>query len=191
MKRSVLFITTLIQGKDLILDKVFAQCEGIKDIGLNVDLFFVNQEYKLCRNGICIEDLYSRLGVQTLFFNKLLKSVRLADYSLVYIRNPFVANQISYFHFLHFAKKSKCKIILEIPTYPYEFELTSIKSKIVFCIESIANIFLRKYIAMIVYSGDKRLLIHGIKCTSLSNVGNLKGFSISKSKFENGILRLV
>lgn len=191
LRRKILFITTLISGVDLILDKVISQCDSLRNLNYEVDLIFVGNKYELCLNNQVISSLHSKFGLQLLFFNKILKNIHLENYSIVYIRNPFVLNQISYLHFLQLAKRNKCKIILEIPTFPYRLELTNIQSKIIYYNEKLTNIFLKRYVTLILYSGDKFNSIYGINCVQLFNIGNVNSFPLSSSIFGGKVLKLV
>lgn len=190
-KGKILFVTTLISGVDLILDKIVAQCDSIKNLNYDVDLLFVGDKYELYFNNKVISNLHSKLGLQLLFFKKILKNIHLENYSAIYIRNPFVLNQISYLHFLQLARNNNCKIILEVPTFPYKRELTNIQSKIIYYSEMLINFFLKKYVSIILYSGDKCQLIYGIRCKQLFNIGNVKSIPLSSSSFNGNILKLI
>lgn len=187
----MLFVTTLIRGVDLILDKVISQCDSFRNLGYDVDLLFVGNDYELYFNNKVISHLHSKIGLQIHFFNKILNNIQLEHYSILYIRNPFVINQISYLHFLQVAKKKNCKILLEIPTFPYKLELTNFQSKFIHYAEKIASNLLKRYVAIILYSGDKRESIYGIKCTQLFNIGNIKSFPIVLSSFNGNVIKLI
>jgi hypothetical protein len=190
-REKILFITTLIKGVDHILDKVIAQCDSLKNLGYDVDLIFIGNNYKLYLNKNIVSDLNSKTGIQILFFNRVKSLIQLENYSFVYIRNPFVINQISYINFLKSAKKNNCQIVLEIPTFPYKLELNNFQSKIIYYSEKLFSGLLKKYITLILYSGDKFQSIYGINCKQLFNIGDLKSFPLSESIYNKTDLRLV
>lgn len=190
-RNKILFVTTLIKGVDLILDKVKSQCDSFRNLGYDVDLLFVGNDYELYFNNKVIAQLHSKIGLQLLYFNKMLKNTQLEHYSIIYIRNPFVLNQISYLHFLQIAKKINCTILLEIPTFPYKLELTNFQSKIIHYTEIMFSNLLKRYISIILYTGDKCESIYGIKCTQIFNIGNVKSFPLSLSSFNCSVIRLI
>lgn len=190
-KKKILYITRIIKGSNHIFNKVSAQCNSIKNLGYDVDLIYVGEEYKIYKNENVLAELNSNIGLQLYFFKRLLKIIKFKDYSIVYIRNPFLINQISYLLFLKLAKKDKCKIILEIPTYPYKAELDNFKKKIIYYNEKLFNLYLKNYISLVLYSGDKHKHIYGIKCKQLINVGNMINIPIVKTNFDGNVLKLI
>lgn len=189
--RKILYITRIINGKNHIFEKIIAQCDGLKNIGFDVDIVYINEKYKLCFNDSIIGKLNSRIGIQLRFFNKISHKLFLKQYDLIYIRNPFVLNQISYLNFLKSAKNEKCKIILEIPTYPYDLEIKDFWGKIIFLNEKLFKSKLKKYISQILYSGNDYGDIYGIKCKQLLNVVNAGQIPVSKSKFKKNSIKLL
>jgi hypothetical protein len=187
----ILFLTTLISGIESIFDKVTSQCESIKSLNYLVDLVYVGEKFELFINENQIGNLYSKIGIQFLYFTKVSQNINFYDYSIVYIRNPFVLNQISYLHFLRKAKYSNCKVILEIPTYPYKLELNTFRSKMMYFNEMLYVKKLKKYISLILYSGNYYSQIYEIPCKQIFNVGNNKTIPLANSNKVGNIINVV
>jgi glycosyltransferase involved in cell wall biosynthesis len=191
MATKVLFVTRIVRGRNHIFEKVIAQCKGIRAIGYDVDLLFVGEAYDVYLNDVIIARLGSRNGIQLLFFERILRTLDLAKYQFVFIRHPFVVNQLSYLRFLRAAWRSKCKVVVEIPTFPYRRELKGLPSKLIYFAECLCNNRLKRYVSFVLYSGDKRDTIHGIRCRQLLNVGDIDRTPISRASFCGRTLRLV
>lgn len=85
--------------------------------------------------------------------------------------------------FLKLLKQIKgCKIILELPTYPYEAELDrSFKYRVVKVIDHLTRTHMKKYIAKIAtFSKDKE--IFSIPCINIMNGINVDSISIKKNE---------
>ncbi|MGL4954901.1 MAG: glycosyltransferase, partial [Cetobacterium sp.] len=108
---------------------------------------------------------------------KELKNLKLTDIDCLYIRYPG-ANPL----FLYFLKKNKNKkIILEIPTYPYDKEANGFMKKIYIFIDFISRQHLKKYVSNIVtYSEDKK--IYGIECININNAIDFDELKLKKNK---------
>jgi len=101
----------------------------------------------------------------------------------IYIRR-FVPNSFGLIKLLSRVKKNnpQCKILYEIPTYPYDLEHKSRKEKIVLLIDILYRRILYKYIDRIVtLSKDDNIfgiktikIINGIKCSNIPIVKNKK-----------------
>jgi len=110
-----------------------------------------------------------------LFFSYLLFDIYrkisfdICYFDFIYIRRLFPINY-SFIKLLKLIKKKnvKCKIIYEIPTYPYDQEHKTISSKVVLFIDKIFRVKLKKYIDRIVtVSNDD--IIFGIPTIKIRN----------------------
>jgi hypothetical protein len=142
------------------------------------------------------------------FFVNLYKNVSI-DFSsadFIYIRAILPVN----YGFIEFIKKCKiinpdCKIILELPTYPYEKEARKIKSKMGMLVDKIFRVKLKKYIDKIVtFSNDNIILgistikiVNGIDCNMITlqkPIDEKTGFhfiAVAKFNFWHGYDRLI
>ena len=111
-----------------ISKKINYQVEGLKQNGIDVRLcylFIDNDGYhKRMINDTIIEnygkDFFAKIK-KRICYNKLIKYILKEQIDFLYVRHDFNANPflVSFFKEL---KKKNIKIILEIPTYPYDNE---------------------------------------------------------------------
>ena len=190
-EKRLLLITRIIKGKNHIFDKVYAQYIAFQNIGLKVDLIYIDEKFNIILNNAEIGSVFSRIGIHLLFFLKIKRIINTAKYDFIYIRNPFLLNQISYYRFLKIAKKNNVELILEIPTYPYEKEIKGFFSKILLLLEKIFQSKLKNHISLILYSGNSFNNIYGIKCIQLLNIANPNLIPLSKVKSFPNKLKLI
>lgn len=158
--------------------KISYQIKALKKIGNNVDEIYADSNKAFLND----EELFfvgGKILKRFLIFERL-KKINLEKYDVIYIRNPG-----STFSFLNFLKKNKSKkLILEIPTYPYDKECNNF---FLLCQNILDKIFrkeLYKYIDKIItYSEDKE--IFGIPCINISNGIDLEETKMIAKKKEN------
>ena len=190
MEKYILYVTRIINGKNHIFEKIKAQCHGFEEIGMHVDLACPDENYNLILNGRKITSLYSKIGMHFLFFRKLM-NVDFNKYDYIYLRDPFLLSQFAYLLFLFKAKRSKVKVILEIPTFPYSKELIGFYEIFVYIIQLMSIPFLRFLISKIVYSGNSTEKIYGVPAVQLSNIGNIHNIPLVNSKSQTDRLVLI
>lgn len=110
------------------------------------------------------------------------------DYKTIafeYIRKPWFMDGDLVLHMRRLKKENPgCKIILEIPTFPYDGELHSISMKPLELKDKYWRRFLRKYVDRIVtYSDDKR--IFGIPTINISNAFDMSDIKVANNKKYN------
>jgi len=138
------------------------------------------------------EKKYIRKGFYSLFldiFKNYEIEKKMIDF--IYIRR-FIPTNYGLIQLLKRIKyyNPSCKIIYEIPTFPYDFEhKKSLKSKIILLIDKIFRYSISKYVDRIVtYSNHDKIfgvktikIINGIKCANIPVVNN----KICKTKIIN------
>lgn len=143
-----------------ISKKILAQVGALERLGVNIDLSYLNANSKNELVGRYINgeriDKYSTNPVISQFqwrckYNNLLAYVKEKKIQVVYIRYVHFANPF-FISFLKKLHKSDIKILLEIPTYPYDQEYKDIKftSKIVLLIEKLSRRQFKKYVTRII-----------------------------------------
>lgn len=175
-----------IEGKHNlgVIKKIQGQVKALKKLKNNVDVLNYSDK-KVFLNGK--EQFYAGnkyLKRFTIFvkMNKLI----LNRYDLIYLRspgfNPFVIK------FLRNCKKKypKQKILLEIPTYPYDKEDFNIVTKIYNYIDRISRKNIDKYIYKIVtYSKDEK--IFNIPCINILNGIDLEEIPLANKREHQNI----
>lgn len=162
--KKILYITTVpidFEKPDGVQKKILSHIKAFSNY---------YETYLLCRanNTIC----YKKSSSKCLYIikNKSTRRELFAAAKDIIKRKKFVAIYIRYpnsdplfLSFLRCSSKNGCKNIIEIPTYPYNFEgRESIKGKIVSIVDIIFRRFLKKYVNRIItYSSD--IEIFGIK----------------------------
>lgn len=100
-------------------------------------------------------------------FAPILRYVKQEDISIVYIRSYHNANPFT-IHFVKALKKLNIKVLMEIPTYPYDQEYSSLKEKIQLYTDKLFRRTFCKYIdAIVTFSNDTK--IFGCPTIRISN----------------------
>lgn len=155
-----------------ISKKIRYQIEALKDCGLNIRTCYYDITPDGNRQWLIDDHVLTDLGKgiiaklkKRISFGPILQYIKQEDISFVYIRSYHNANPFT-IHFVKALKKQGVKVLLEIPTYPYDQEFT--KQKLNLCIDRIFRHKLCKYIdAIITYSNDKE--IFGQRTIRISN----------------------
>ena len=173
MKRKMLYFTKMNFGFDVnygFKKKVFAQSAAFRSYGFEVDICFIEH------NDVVIENHENRVEYEcnNVFsrsyfqFLSLPTCINIKQYDVLYIRH-FLTNPL-FLIFLKNCKKRhpKLKIIMEIPTYPYQFEHKSISQRFKYKIDAWCFNFFRNYISRIVTFSNLEE-IEGIKTIKTHN----------------------
>ena len=163
--------------------KIYEQKYFLKKNSSSCDLLFRSNEHLLLEDNEICEYKYF-LWTHLNIFNKIIKKISFKNYDYIYIRYFG-----SSFYFIRFLKKIKklnisIKILIEIPTYPYDKEKRSLKSKLFLIIDKYYREKLKNYVDYIVtFSEDKE--IFGIPCINISNGINMDKIKIISRDKEN------
>lgn len=191
--KKALYITRIIKGKNHIFNKIEAQSKGLEELGYDIDLCWVSSDYKIFLNDNEIGYLNNNYQLQFNFFRNINRVIQGSNYDLIYIRNPFIINQLSFLRFLKNNRNSDNKILLEIPTYPYYLEMRGLKSKSIYFLEQMIKGQLKKYIDCVLYSGNNFEKIYGINAIQLYNIGDTDEIRMKKESydFDNKVTKLI
>ena len=128
MKIKILYLAfaPILEGNG-VANKILAQCDAFKKLGH--DVTFCHFRSDNGKNYACInnEDFFCLGGRLTYQFNifrffcKLSQYVKTSGFDAIYIRYEKNANA-GFVSFLR-SLKGACKVIMEIPTYPYDNEI--------------------------------------------------------------------
>ncbi|MGL5056630.1 MAG: glycosyltransferase, partial [Fusobacteriaceae bacterium] len=148
-----------------ILKKIIYQQKAIQNNNINVNLISTDYSY-LYFNKDKIKKYNNVYKAKLSWIKDSLTEKYISENDLFYIRN----SSVDFGLVLALNKIKHKKIILEIPTYPYDGEkkMNSLKNIITIVSDKISRVFLKKSIHRIVtYSEDKE--IWGIPCINISN----------------------
>jgi hypothetical protein len=126
-----------------------------------------------------------------LLFDAVLASrIDFRQYDFMFIRYPLA--HPGFIRFLKIAKSANpsLRIILEVPTYPYDREMSGLLRKMQYWLDRQCNRFLKKYVDWIVHYGDFSNLF-GIPSIPLRNGVDEAAFPASKSVPVPALLRLI
>lgn len=174
-----------------IAKKILYQVKAFQNAGFDVKLCYEKVEKdkiyrKIYDTSIVLEEVKNKkISRQFLHYKyeKLIQYILKEKIEVIYIRYNHVANP-AFINFLKVIKKTNIKIILEIPTYPYdlEYENSNFLIKLKHNIEKIYREKMKKYIDRVVtFTNDEE--IFGIKAISINNGISLEDISmIEKDK---------
>lgn len=197
-----LFLTpTSLNEYSGIDKKVLAQYKALKNNGLNIELCYVDRKEGIIERKIFQKNISLK---KIKFKNRILKKVEsvllrwnfkdVENYvfqnriELIYIRYEMASNY-GFIKFLKNLKEKNIKILLEIPTFPYDMELLngSIRLKLRYYIDKYYRKKLKEVVDKIAtFSEDKE--IYGILTINISNGIDLDKISLIKKR-ENEKMR--
>lgn len=189
-----LFLTpTSLSEYSGIDKKVLSQYKALKNNGLDIELCYINRSENIIERKIFQKDILLK---KINYKNKLLKRIKsillrwcfkdVENYifknqiKFIYIRYEFASNY-GFIKFLKNLKKKDIKILIEIPTYPYDQELLNrnLQLRLRFFIDKYYRKNLREYVDKIItFSNDKE--IYGISTINISNGIDLEKIEILK-----------
>lgn len=163
--------------------KIEYQIKSLSKLKNEVDKIYVDSTIAYLNDKILFKVGNKLLKRFILFFK--LKKANLELYDLIYIRNPS-SNPF----FINFLKKiQNKKIIMEIPTYPYDNEADSFFLKVQNILDKVYRRKLKNYIQRLVtYSDDKE--IWGIPCINISNGIDSSEISIINKNIKNNVNKI-
>ena len=186
-----------------VAKKILSQIKALKENNIDIELCYINIEKedivrKIYKKNISLESYcYKKnkilkkiiLNMYVYFYKKLKEYILKNNIEFVYIRYIYSGNY-KFIKFLKILKRNGIKIILEIPTYPYDKELSSmgVMGRIKLLQDKYYRNQLKNYADKIVtYSEDKN--IYGISCINISNGIDLEEITlINKKKKEHSCI---
>ncbi|HET7116291.1 MAG TPA: glycosyltransferase [Hanamia sp.] len=161
-----------------ISKKILAQVDALKRLGMKVDLSYLESNDKNELIGRCINgeriDKYSKIHIISEFqwrckYKNVYKYIKEKKIKIVFIRYTHFANPL-FISFLEKLKRSNIKVLLEIPTYPYDQEYRYLKftSRIVLLIEKLSRCKFKNYVTRII-TLTPYTSIFGIPSTQINN----------------------
>ncbi|MEZ8970482.1 glycosyltransferase [Vibrio cyclitrophicus] len=176
MKKVLYYLNECLLGNPGIEKKCNGQIKAFQRLGYSVDVHQfsdLNHSKRLVNNQIVehFQEGYFNRKKFIFDYSEILNFINANKYDLIYIRYTYFSNFI-FFRFLKEIKKNNpnCKIVIEIPTYPYDREVNlKFNSKSLFrVIERFSRGDFSKYINYVVtYSSDSS--IFGVEAINIEN----------------------
>lgn len=150
-----------------VSNKIQAQINAFKYNGYDVDFSYMVKEGRFLKkrfyNDALIDEAkdsyYAKKYSYKYRYNNLFNKIIEENINLVYIRYTHFANPF-FTRFLSKLKKKNIKVLLEIPTYPYdhEYKYATLKQKIFLKVEQLSRQKFKKYCHRIItLSEDKKI----------------------------------
>lgn len=192
----LLYLTTKDFDKgmnDGVVKKVRYHIDFFKNRGYEVDYTYIIQKerevhFVLDNNDVVIGTYKSFGGIygKKIIYQFLKKYFKTNTYDVAYLRFPGGRTDPWLLEILKLLKENKLKILLEIPTYPYDDE----GSKFEILIDKLFRMKLQKYVdRVITYSEDNE--IFGIKTIQVMNGIKVNEISISNRNKDNSSVNLL
>ena len=168
--KKLLYVTDADITKPGVLKKIENQHVAFEEFGFEVSTTYFDGDY-FCinRQPVCKinRNRWYRLKSRFLWPRKIDNTILKDGWDLVYIRKPIIS-----FGFLKFVKKLKMsgsKVVLEIPTYPYDAEIKGFVKEMLFKVEVYCRSRLKGKVDLITYYGDGGESIWGLPALKLNN----------------------
>ena len=161
-----------------ISKKIIDQVNALKNLGIDVALSYLlsndrngfvaryvdEEKIEQFSSSPIISQIHSRLK-----YNKLYNYIEKNEIEVVFIRYIHFANPF-FISFLRKLKKRNIKVLLEIPTYPYDQEYQEVKftSKLVLLVEKLSRQQFKKYVTRILTVTPHKK-IFGVPTIEISN----------------------
>ena len=165
-----------------VLKKMEFQKKSLEKYGINVfstsikkdTFYFDNDKIFVFKEGKNIKNKILRKLQQILILKKIVNLIKINKINVLYFR--YELTEIQHLYFFRYLKKIlDLKIIIEIPTYPYDKEYTKLSYKILS--DKILRKYNKKYVDRIVtFSSDNE--IFGIKTIKINNGIDINQISI-------------
>ncbi|EMH6514318.1 glycosyltransferase [Raoultella ornithinolytica] len=187
---NMLYVTNIYEDEnDGIWNKIKYNILAYQRLGFSVDF-----AYRKLNGHYVIEYAYgsSDKEIKTidccykdLYFYSLSKIIN-EKYDMVYIRKPIGGVSFLFLIFLfNKVKKNKdCRIVLEIPTYPYVKEIKSLNLRVSEWILKLGRFSFIRYIDLITYMGDKSDKIWGRPSLRLANAIDLEHVNLVREELK-------
>jgi len=150
-----------------ITHKLSGQAKGLSSCGYSVDIIS-NLGNQVILNSSKIHQIKGPALWNKLNWYKSLSEVGSNHYKLVWLRHHVVTPDM--IRFLQKAKiqNKRIKIVLDLPTYPYDQEWSGIRGALALLMDRINSKKLRKFVDLITHSGSEQE-IFGIPTVKMTN----------------------
>lgn len=157
-----------------ISKKIRYQVNALRDCGLDVRMCYYDIDKDNHRKWMINDNVLKDLGTgplakikKRICYNYIIDYIQREEIKFVYIRSDHNANPFS-IHFINVLKKNGVKVVLEIPTYPYDQEYATFRMQLDLCVDKCFRHKLSsKLDAIITFSNEP--IIFGQRTIQISN----------------------
>lgn len=179
-----------------ISKKILAQVKAFKDLGMETHLARYEVKANESRGWMMDEHTLIDFGSgawaklrRRIDYNAILHYVIQSDISLVYIRSDHNANPFT-IHMVRSMKEFGCRVVMEVPTYPYDQEYITLESKFYLQIDRLFRKILAKHLDGIVTFSDAQE-IFGQRVIRISNGIDFSVIPLKENNHVPGELHLL
>ena len=178
-------------GSSGVVQKMYDQSTAMQGLGHDVQLAFIRGSKIVTGVSVFKADaIRNKQYIKNiLFFQILSEYTQIHRFDIVYIRYPFSSPY--FIHWLsHISEVDPiCKIVLEIPTFPYFKEFKGFRN-IGLLLDWWYRRFLKKYVYRIVLIGHQDEL-WGIETIKITNGIEVKKIEVFESERKEGVVKLL
>lgn len=171
-------------------DKVFSQIKAMKSLKNQVCYTYMKENKFYYNDGVTNELIYEFKDKYDVVINKyknLLRLIEINNIECLYIRYSSI--DIFFIKFIRKLNREGIKIYYEIPTFPYDKEITvSLKWVIM---DRVCRRFISRYINAIIVSSCKVKKIFGAKSIFIDNCVDSNNIKFLNRDFNNNIINII
>lgn len=197
--RGIYLFNEELQDASGVTKKVLNQVASFKKLGIEMELSYLIKDGRTIIRKIdnkiiekYTKSIFGRIKKNFFYYSTLEKYILSNNFNFIYIRYACFADQ-NFLKFLKNIKVQGIKILLEIPTYPYDEEFKDKNSKSELkkiAIEKKYRLLLKKYVDRIItFSDDNE--IFGIKTIKINNGINLDDIKIADKKEKTDTINFI
>lgn len=181
-----------IESKQFIgvKNKLLGQIRALKNLGNDVSYTFCRENKLIYVDNDNVENILFEFKNSNQkrfkkYNDKLINKIMKDNIEAVYIRYTLLEN--NFIRFTKKLKKNNIRVFLEIPTYPYDNEISKVK----LLIDKIYRINLRKYIDNIIVSSGIYKNIYGVEAIFIDNCVDVKNLELKKREFNENEINII
>ena len=184
-----------VKGSGGIQNKIFAQAEAFKQLGIDTDVFYFedNNIYLKKEKTALIKAVNGKFDFLKYIYGGMLRDVKIKNYDYLFVRH-FLTNPLFLLLLIRIKLANpKLKIFMEIPTYPYKFEfgLMTFRKRIEQKLDEVCTLFFKYFINRIITFSSKSK-IFGIPTIQTDNGIDIEKFGLTnRPTFDGKILTLL
>lgn len=174
-----------------ISKKILYQVAALRECGFEVDLCHMTIDKLGFQKRVCGDIVIDNYGkgfmakiLKWFYFSSLTDFILINGIQFIYIRS-FYNTTPSLLRMLKKLKRAGIKIVMEIPTYPYDYEVkkSPMQHKVIFFINKLFRNRLKYCLTRIVTFSDFKE-IHGVKTINISNGIDFASIKVKSGKNE-------
>ncbi len=156
-----------------IINKMHFQAEGFRALGLAPTVVCSSNRGVLVDGQLALRYPFGRsfaspINHRVLFWHLAQAATSRQDFRLVYVRYPLALPSFLWFLRTIRRRSPTVKVVVEIPTFPYRAEFTTVRQRVLAASDELLSPLLKRYVDRVVtFFGQDQ--IHGVPCIATTN----------------------